>query len=350
VIVVSLIFAGLALLLIGSLAYPVLRRPGDRTPARAEDARGSKRRIALLAAGATASLLLLGAGAVYAALGSPQLRREAPDRGIAGATSPAALEKQLQREPTAEGYKRLANIYFAAGQYDKAVAADHRALDLGANDATTWSEFGESIVMAGKGQVAPEALAAFTNAIDRDPNDARARFYIGMAEAQIGNLKQAVAIWRDLEKGADPDAKWLPMVRRHIAAFSKEGGFDPDSIAPAAPSAVVLRLAIASMRDALQEKEIARVGAPPAGDTATSGANDQDAMVRAMVARLAARMEKSPNDADGWRRLAHAYNVLGEPEKAREAIAHAARLKPNDPHIQSTLAETERAGPVSRKR
>jgi cytochrome c-type biogenesis protein CcmH len=74
-------------------------------------------------------------------------------------------------------------------------------------------------------------------------------------------------------------------------------------------------------------------------------------MIRAMVERLATRMKTSPNDADGWRRLAHAYNVLGEPEKAQEAIAHAVRLKPNDVEVRLTLAETKRvAARASAKR
>ena len=101
--------------------------------------------------------------------------------------------------------------------------------------------------MMNGGAVAPEALQAFTNALSIDAHSERARFYIGLAEAQIGNLKQAVAIWRDLEQGSDPDAPWLPMLREHIAAFSKEGGFDPASVPPAPPSTATLNAAIEAM-------------------------------------------------------------------------------------------------------
>lgn len=345
---VALIFGGLALsltaLAIVSLAKKSKDAPGDRI----EAPRKMSKRTVLLAGGLTAGILMIGAAAVYNESGL-RLPGQAPASDVAATTSTEALEKQLDRTPTPAGYQRLANMYFAAGQYDKAVAADHRAIDLGANDANVWSEFGESIVMASGGQVIPSALAAFTNAISRDPRDARARFYIGMAEAQIGNLRQAVAIWRDLEKGADPNAKWLPMVRQHVIAFSKEGGFAPKSIAPAAPSPIVMRLAVASMSEALHQKAIAGAGPAQAPDMPTSGASSQDGMIRAMVESLATRLKRSPNDADGWRRLAHAYNVLGEPEKAREAIAHAVRLKPHDNEVQSTLAETEKAARVSRK-
>jgi cytochrome c-type biogenesis protein CcmH len=71
--------------------------------------------------------------------------------------------------------------------------------------------------------------------------------------------------------------------------------------------------------------------------------DNRDTMIRAMVQRLADRMEKTPGDADGWRRLAHAYNVLGEHERASAAIDHAVRLKPADVGVQLMLAETQKA-------
>ena len=42
-----------------------------------------------------------------------------------------------------------------------------------------------------------------------------------------------------------------------------------------------------------------------------------------MVDRLAARLEQNPSDKEGWARLAHAYDVLGEKDKAEAARARA---------------------------
>jgi cytochrome c-type biogenesis protein CcmH len=42
-----------------------------------------------------------------------------------------------------------------------------------------------------------------------------------------------------------------------------------------------------------------------------------------MVEGLAERLKDEPDDADGWRRLARAYEVLGESEKAKDALAQA---------------------------
>ena len=49
---------------------------------------------------------------------------------------------------------------------------------------------------------------------------------------------------------------------------------------------------------------------------------DRSAMIRAMVDRLANRLEKSPRDADGWIKLVQSRVVLGETELAKQALAH----------------------------
>jgi cytochrome c-type biogenesis protein CcmH len=91
--------------------------------------------------------------------------------------------------------------------------------------------------MTNGGAVVPEALLTFNNALKIDSHNPRARFYLGLAQAQTGNLKQAVAIWRDLEKESAAGAPWLPMLHERIAVFAKQGGFDPSSVPPNPPSA-----------------------------------------------------------------------------------------------------------------
>ena len=179
--------------------------------------------------------------------------------------------------------------------------------------------------------VVPEAHAAFTKALKFDKRDARARFYLGLAETQINESRRAVAIWRDLEKDSPPDAPWLSMVKEHIATFAKEGGFDPTTVPPEPPS-------LASPHDVglgMPEKG-ALSGKPKASAPASSAdaataimamsPDDQNAMIRKMVDRLAAKMEANPNDLEGWQRLAKAYHVLGETAKAKIAEDKAAAL------------------------
>jgi cytochrome c-type biogenesis protein CcmH len=50
---------------------------------------------------------------------------------------------------------------------------------------------------------------------------------------------------------------------------------------------------------------------------------DQKNMIKSMVERLAGKLQANPNDFDGWVRLMRSYQVLGEPQKAKDALAIA---------------------------
>jgi cytochrome c-type biogenesis protein CcmH len=77
--------------------------------------------------------------------------------------------------------------------------------------------------------------------------------------------------------------------------------------------------------------------ARPAADPESPAA--QAAAIRGMVERLAARLAQSPDDVEGWRRLARSRLVLGEVEAARQAAANAAIRAPQDVEVLLELAE-----------
>jgi cytochrome c-type biogenesis protein CcmH len=53
---------------------------------------------------------------------------------------------------------------------------------------------------------------------------------------------------------------------------------------------------------------------------------EQAEMIHAMVDKLATRLQANPDDAEGWRKLARAYQVLGENDKAKTALDRAAQV------------------------
>jgi cytochrome c-type biogenesis protein CcmH len=61
----------------------------------------------------------------------------------------------------------------------------------------------------------------------------------------------------------------------------------------------------------------------PSGDQAAAimqqSPEEQARTIRSMVDGLAARLEREPGDKAGWQRLAGAYRVLGEADKAKAA-------------------------------
>jgi cytochrome c-type biogenesis protein CcmH len=145
-----------------------------------------------------------------------------------------------------------------------------------------------------------------------DPDELKAKFYVGLAAEQDGDRAKAAEIWRAMTKNAPADAPWLPMVREALARV------DPSQSANAAP-------------------------APTADDIAAAGAmseKDRGEMIRNMVTRLADRLKENGSDVEGWQRLLRAYLVLGEREKAVSAASAAKRALSNDTEKLRRIEDT----------
>jgi cytochrome c-type biogenesis protein CcmH len=71
--------------------------------------------------------------------------------------------------------------------------------------------------------------------------------------------------------------------------------------------------------------------APPASDTA---------MIRAALIDIARQLERNPDDADNWIRMALAYKELQEYSSAEHAFRRALFIDEDNPFIQIELAET----------
>jgi cytochrome c-type biogenesis protein CcmH len=280
--------------------------------------------------------LLLGLGlpliaaVIYSRLGSPDL----PDRPFAARQADPAfkmtalleqLAAHLQTQPDGDGYRRLGQGYMTLQRYSDAADAFKAAEALGVHDSAMSSAWGEALTMSQGGMVGPEARHQFLQSLAGDAQNPQARFYIGLGYAQIGEFKKAVAIWRDLEKDSAADAPWLPALRQHIAEAGKQGAFDPVSVSPAPPE--------------IPTGPAANPGAAAA--IASMAPEQRDATIRSMVAGLATRLKDQPNDFDGWMRLTMSYKVLGETDKAKDAAAHAIKLKPQAVEPRLALAQIQ---------
>ena len=77
---------------------------------------------------------------------------------------------------------------------------------------------------------------------------------------------------------------------------------------------------------------------------------ERESFIRDMVERLAARLVDEPGDAEGWLRLARSWVVLGESDKAREALDRATALRPGDVEVLDgyarALRELSPPGPI----
>lgn len=268
---------------------------------------------------AVAGLVLVPAAAValYLALGSPDMPGEPLAARLDQAHSADSIaamisqvEAHLERNPNdARGYEVLAPIYLRLGRFDDSVAAWRKVIALEGDNAARESDLGEAMTAAANGVVTDDAKKAFEQAAKLDPADPKAQFYRGMAAEQDGKKDAAVAIWSDMLKAAPAGAPWVDNVK---AAIVRLGGTPPEvaaAPAPAVPGPNAAQVAAASQMSA----------------------QDRNAMIRGMVARLADKLKADGSDVEGWQRLVRAYVVLGERDKAQAAAGDARRALAGDP-------------------
>jgi cytochrome c-type biogenesis protein CcmH len=265
-------------------------------------------------------------------------RKEAP-HDLAGAV--AQLEARLAREPEdVDGWRLLSRSYTLLGEPEKAAEAARRAAALDAGSGATASESatGEDLVTAAGGTVVPEARRHFEAALAADAHDPRARFFLGLAQAQDGNNQEALTRWLALEADSPADAPWLEGLRANIDRLAAEMKLGPDALA---------RLRPAPGRTALAAPPAgATAPGPTAADVAAASAmtpDDRSAMIRSMVQRLADRLAQEPGDVDGWLRLGRAYAVLGEQEKSLDAFRRASEADPKRDDARQAYASARAA-------
>lgn len=221
-----------------------------------------------------------------------------------------------------------------APDLDRQIAAARERLKATPDDPDTLSELGELLTEQAQGTVPQPAVDAFRRALAKQPDDPRAMFYLGLHEAQAGDSHAALARWLDLEARSPAEAPWLPTLRAEIARVAKAANIDPLTIKPdrkpPAPAASAPSVS-GGMPQPTEEQREAMAKMSP---------EERQQAIRGMVDQLAARLEASPGDRDGWLRLANARRVLGEPAKAAEAYAKADAIAPLDPRTLADWAET----------
>ena len=263
-----------------------------------------------------AALLPTAALAIYATVGTPgAISPTRPPGATSSAGAPhdrakleaAAdeLKAKLEREPGhLEGWVLLGRTFASLQRFADARDAYNHAIALAPKEPRLHAELGELLVATAEGNVTPEAQAEFAKSGD----DPRARFYGAEAALQRGDRVAAATTLKALLADAPANAPWRDAVAERLAEITsaeKPAGAPPP----------------------------ASTDGPAAGPTTKDVAaaqsmspEERQAMIRGMVDRLAARLEQNPNDKEGWARLARAYDVLGETDKAAAARARAAQI------------------------
>ncbi|WP_232631362.1 c-type cytochrome biogenesis protein CcmI [Methylobacterium sp. Leaf118] len=269
---------------------------------------------------------------VYGLYGSPNLPSQTEaDRSAtrAGAedlmTAIGQIEARLGNHPDdIRGWSVLAPVYMRLGRYDDAARAYAAIVRLKGEDAQALSDWGEALIVAAEGTVSPEARKVLNRAVAADPKAAKPQFYLARGEEQSGDVAGAIRRLDALAASAPADAPWLPTVRDMLARLkgettpsaTPEGGAKPDAGGATAGGPAV--------------------GGPAANIQSLPPSERIDA-IRGMVEGLDRRLAKQGGSADEWLRLVRSHAVLGERDKALDALARAHEALKGDASARERL-------------
>jgi cytochrome c-type biogenesis protein CcmH len=308
--------------------------PQAETHGRAETAAAAPGRTARRwTAMAVAALVPLASLGLYLYVGAPEApdfpfaQRAAIERAAGMPDIDAAiqhLQARLKAKPDdLEGWLLLGRSEAALRRFPEAIAAYQRADALSPGRADIIAALAEMKVMAAGGTVDAETKAMFEQVHAKDPTEIRARFYLGLAKVQGGDPEGGLRDWLALEASTPADAPWRVLLQGQIERIAKQFKLDPAKLAPAGVKAPSPAASTASPGPSAADIAAAQNMTPA----------EREQVVRGMVGKLAAQLQQQPDDLEGWRRLGRAYGVLGEPGKAADALAHAAKLAPENPDV-----------------
>ena len=303
-----------------------------------------------LALASTAGLVILGGVNLYANLGSPELPSVAsapsPAARQAGAEAPAAaaaaqpapdasagagqvegmitkLQARLQTNPKdAEGWRMLGWAQFNTQHFAASAEAYAKALEIDPANIDYKSAYAESLVQSAEGVVIPKAQALIAEVLAKDPKEYRARFYDALAHEQAGDQNGALDRWMGLLADAPADANWRNDVKQRVINLGKATGRD-----------VAAATTLPKLDPAVPQKPLA--------------ADEKNAMVAGMIAKLATKLEANPKDRDGWAMMIRSLAVTGDKKGAEDALNRAIEIFKGDQGTIDGLNSIARAAGVA---
>ena len=285
----------------------------------------SGRRSALVAAVVGGAVLIIGSLLLYNRIGAPgygdlaladrlalaeEARTTRPTQQEAEASLPAqvqrgdlspdfvALMEQLrvtvaERPDDLQGHVLLARNEAAIGNFTAAYTAQARVIQLMGPGVTAdaWTDYADMLILAAGGYVSPRAEDALTRALQIDPQNGPARYYIGLMLSQIGRPDQAFAMWQQLLVEGPQSAPWIEPIRVQIEEMAFRAGINTFQLP--APDALVgpSQDQIDAARDMTAEERLE--------------------MIEGMVSGLANRLATEGGPPEEWARLIGSLGVLG---------------------------------------
>ncbi len=271
------------------------------------------------------AIIPVAATVIYLGVGRPEaiLLPALPGTSTIAGTEPGAahspnelkemasqLRAKLKQDPQdINNWVLLGRTLAQTEQYTEAKQAFQKAIELAPDEPILFAQLGEVMVLEAQDTVTDAAIAAF----DKSGDDPRARYYLAVADIQHDRVKIGIDKLRNLLSSAPPNAPW----RERVADTLRELGDDVPDAAPPPQSPLSMPPIAGNAKPSPEQIEAMQKMSP----------DERQAMIRSMVDRLAKKLDENPNDKAGWERLAGAYDVLGDKDKAEEARKRGRAIK-----------------------
>jgi len=242
-----------------------------------------------------ALLLVAGSFVLYWVLGRPDLPAKpgfvvsAMDQPVqeGGPTYREAIDQvksHLEDNPRdVEGWRVLAASSRSARDFSAAANAFEQLAELEpSNTSHRLNQFQAMFMMSG-GQISPAARLVLVDFIQSEPDHPAGQYYAGVLMLQNGDETGAKATWLALAARSDANAPWMPRLRAQLERLG------------------------AGLPQVSQDQMDAVAAMEP---------EERAAFVRSMMERLAARLEESPDDPQGWLMLARSHLSVGDRDAA----------------------------------
>jgi len=206
-----------------------------------------------------------------------------------------------KRPDDLQGQIYLAQQEGGLGNFAAARKAQQAVIRLKGAQATAddYANLGVMMIYAAQGIVSPEAEAALTETLKRDPTQPAARFYMGLMAAQVGRPDKTFPLWKALLDEGPDTAPWIPVISDRLQEIADAAG-----IPYQAPQAK----------------------GPTAGDMANAAQmspQDRQKMIEGMVGGLESRLMAEGGAIEDWTKLINALGVLNATDRAKAAYAKA---------------------------
>jgi len=239
-------------------------------------------------------------------------------------------ETVKNRPDDLRGLTLLARNEAGLGDYIAAYNAQNRIIEVKGDEASAsdYAYLAELMISATGGYVSSEAESALRSALERDPRNPPARYYLGLYLMQVDRPDSAFRTWDALLRESRPDAPWVAPIRERIEEVAWRAGETEYTLPPLegiAPGPTVEDMAAAE--DMTPE--------------------ERQQMIRGMVTGLSERLATEGGSAEEWARLIRALGVLGDTDQARAIWSEAQTLFSETPEDMAIVQDAAEAAGVA---